>query len=173
MRLIHKPKEGQYPPSAAAYIALLPDDGKVLSYLKDNLHLTRDFMFSIPLHKLTKRYAKGKWTIKEVLGHVTDDERIYGYRALRIARADKTELPGFEPEDYVLFSNANNREIADLINEYTSVRLATLSLFESLDENALSTVGVVNGYEVSVSAAIYHIAGHELHHVNIIRQRYL
>jgi uncharacterized damage-inducible protein DinB len=173
LKTIRKPYEGEFPPSAIQYITLLPDDGGVLPQMWSNLASTQDLLRSIPAEKLTYRYAKGKWTIKEILGHLTDDERIYSYRALRIGRNDTTQLAGFEPEDYVQHSNANYRNLADLIDEFAAVRVATLTLFNSFTEEAILRKGIVNDNTVSVSAAIYHIAGHELHHLNIIRERYL
>lgn len=119
------------------------------------------------------RYAEGKWTIKEILGHLIDDERIYSYRALRFARNDSTELPGFDQERYAEYSDANNREINDLLDEFTLVRQSTIALFKSLDDAAFMRSGVADGKRVTVRALSYHIAGHELRHMNIIRERYL
>src|SRR6476659_2584058 len=118
MRLIPKPKEGEYPPYAIMYVGLLPDDGFLLTHLHNNLTATRELVLSLPGEKLNYRYAKNKWTIKEILVHIIDDERIYAYRALRFARNDKTELPGFEQDDYVLYSQANERNIKNIMEEY-------------------------------------------------------
>jgi uncharacterized damage-inducible protein DinB len=130
-------------------------------------------MLSLPEEKLTYRYAKNKWTIKEILVHIIDDERIYAYRALCFARNDKTELPGFEQDDYALFSNANERSIENILNEYEAVRNATITLFESFDEAALLRKGIANKNGATVRALGYHLAGHELHHINIIKEKYL
>jgi uncharacterized damage-inducible protein DinB len=173
MKKIEKPEEGEYAPYAIMYIGLLPDDGLVLKYLKDNLEATKDFILSLPEGRLTHRYAEGKWTIKEILAHIIDDERIYAYRALRFARNDKTELPGFEQDEYALYSGANERSVKDLLDELTTVRQATISLFEGLDGEALMRAGMADGKIMSVRAAGYHIAGHEMRHINIIRERYL
>lgn len=173
MRKIEKPDEGEYAPYTIIYIGLLPDDGLVLKYLKENLEATKDFILSLPEARLSFRYAEGKWTIKEILAHIIDDERIYAYRALRFARNDKTELPGFEQDAYALYSGANERSLKDLLNELTTVRQATRSLFEGLDSAALMRAGVADGKIMSVRAAAYHIAGHEMRHINIIRERYL
>jgi uncharacterized damage-inducible protein DinB len=173
MKKIEKPKEGEYAPYTIMYIGLLPDDGLVLKCLEDNLKATTDFILSLPEEKLKYRYGAGKWTIKEILAHIIDDERIYAYRALRFARNDKTELPGFEQDDYVIHSGANERDIKDILIEFAKVRPATISLFEGVDREALLRVGVVDGKFMSVRAAAYHIAGHELHHINIIKERYL
>lgn len=170
---IEKPGEGEYAPYAIRYIGLLPDDGLVLRHMEENLRATREFILSLPEERLAYRYAEGKWTIKEILVHVSDDERIYAYRALRFARGDKTELPGFEQDDYAAHSGANGRDIGDILEEFATVRRATVSLFKGLDREALVRVGVADGKVMSVRAAAYHIAGHELRHVNIIKERYL
>jgi uncharacterized damage-inducible protein DinB len=173
MRKIAKPEEGEYAPYAIMYIGLLPDDGLVLEHLRDNLKATTDFILSLPEEKLYHRYAEGKWTVKEILAHVVDDERIYAYRALRFARNDRTELPGFEQDDYALHSGANGRDVKDILKEFAAVRLATIALFEGLRDESLKRSGVASGNVMSVRAAAYHIAGHELRHVRIIRERYL
>jgi uncharacterized damage-inducible protein DinB len=173
MKKIEKPREGEYAPYAIMYIGLLPDDGWVLKHLQDNLQATKSFILSLPAEKLAYRYAEGKWTIKEILVHISDDERIYAYRALRFARNDKTELPGFEQDDFARYSGANARSLDDILEELTTVRNATISLFNSFDNEALTRAGVANGNIMSVRAAVYHIAGHELHHINIIKERYL
>ena len=173
MKRIEKPCEGEYAPYAIIYIGLLPDDGLVLKYLRDNLERTKALVRSLPEGLLTRRYAEGKWTIKEILSHVADDERIYAYRALRFARNDKTELPGFEQDYYALHSGANERGLEEILDELTAVRQATIALFEGLDDEALLRAGVADGKVMSVRAAAYHIAGHEMRHVNIIRERYL
>jgi uncharacterized damage-inducible protein DinB len=172
-RIIEKPREGEYPAYAHIYIDLLPDDGMILKHLAENFEATRRFVESIPRDRLLYRYAEGKWTIKEILGHVVDDERIYAYRALRFARNDSTELPGFDQDHYARYSDANQREVEDLLDEFSLVRRSTIALFESLDAAALVRTGVADGKSVSVRALAYHIAGHELRHRNIIRERYL
>jgi hypothetical protein len=173
MKRIEKPEEGEYAPYAIQYIGLLPDDGLVLEHLKNNLRMTRDFLLSLPVERLTYRYAEGKWTIKEIVLHIADDERIYSYRALRFARKDPTELPGFEQDDYARHSGANERTIHDLLEELSTVRAATISLYNGFGSAALTRAGVASGNHMSVRAIAYHIAGHELRHLNIIRERYL
>jgi len=168
-----KPKEGEYNPYAIMYIKLLPDDGLIIKHLKENFKAGKYFILSVPEERLQYRYAENKWTIKEILVHIMDDERIYAYRALRIARNDKTELPGFEQDDYVPYSRANERSLKNILNEYATIRKATITLFENLDEAAFLRTGVANGHIVSVRALAYHIAGHELHHMSVIRERYL
>jgi uncharacterized damage-inducible protein DinB len=170
---IEKPEEDEYAPYTIRYIGLLPDDGLVLRHMEDNLKATCQFILSLPEERLTYRYAEGKWTIKEILVHISDDERIYAYRALRFARNDKTELPGFEQDYYAAHSGANERNIKDILEEFAAVRRATVSLFEGLDRESLVRVGVADGKVMSVRAAAYHIAGHELCHINVIKERYL
>jgi len=173
MKRIEKPKQGEFAPYTIIYIGLLPDDGLVLNHLKDNLISAKNFILSLPEEKLTYRYEEGKWTIKEILQHIIDDERIYAYRALRFARNDKTELPGFDQDEYAIESGANERDIKDILKEFRSVRKATISLFEGFDNDALTRVGMADGKVMSVRAAAYHIAGHEMRHMNIIKERYL
>ncbi len=173
LRVIKKPDDGEYPAYAHIYIDLLPDDGLILKHLDDNLTSTKQFIASIPKPRLLHRYVEGKWTIKEILGHVVDDERIYVYRALRFARNDSTELPGFDQDHFVRYSEANQRDIEDLLDEFTLVRQSTIAFFNGLDDAALIRTGVAEGNRASVRALAYHIAGHELRHMNIIRERYL
>lgn len=173
MLTIAKPAPGEYPPYASQYIDLVPGDGRLLEHLAENLRATRELILTPPEEFLLQTYAPGKWTIKEVLVHVADDERIYAYRALRFARGDRTELPGFEQDDYVSLSGANDRSVHDIMGEYGAVRASTIALFRGLPEEALLRSGVANGNRATVRALGYHIAGHELHHVAIIRGRYL
>ena len=173
MKKIQKPEACEYAPYAIMYIGLLPDDELVLEHMQDNLKTVLALIRSLPAEKLTHRWAEGEWTIKEILGHVIDDERIYCYRALRFARNDPTELPGFEQDDYVLYSGANERDLEEILAEYTAVREATLTFFNSLADQALTRAGVANGHLMSVRAAAYHLAGHELHHLHSIRENYL
>ncbi len=173
MRTIEKPKAGEYPEYANMYISLLPEDGLLLQHLKANLESTKKLMKSLPEQKLLHSYAVGKWTIKEVLLHIIDDERIYAYRALRYARADQTPLPGFEQDDFARYSDANSRSIDSMLEEFESVRNATITLFKYLPEESLLRRGTSDGKQATVRAMAYHIAGHEVHHVNIIREKYL
>ena len=173
MRLIKKPADVEYAPYAKRYIGLLPDDGRVLEHLGENLKQTCRFLSLLGEEKLLYRYAPDKWTIKEIVLHIADDERIYTYRALRFARNDRTELPGFDQDSYALYSDANQRTLDDLLGELATVRAATLSFFNSLSDEALARVGVADDNVMSVRAIAYHIAGHELRHMNIIRERYV
>ena len=173
MREFSKPGAGEYAPYASMYIDLLPDDGQVLRHLRDNFDQVRRLVSSLPEETLTYRYASGKWSIKEILVHIVDDERIYAYRALRFARGDREELPGFEQDDYARTSGADERSLTSIFAEYEAVRQATIALFDGLPDEALERSGVADGKVMSVRAAAYHIAGHELHHLNVIRERYM
>jgi len=173
MGIIAKPLAGEYPAYASMYMDLIPNDGRLLQHFEDNFIGSRKLIQSIPEKKLYYRYAEGKWTIKEILVHIIDDERIYCYRALRFARKDSTELPGFEQDDYAASSGANERSIESILHEFETVRKATISLFENFPEEVFTRLGTANGNKVSVRALGYHIAGHEMHHRNIIKERYL
>jgi uncharacterized damage-inducible protein DinB len=173
MRSIAKPQEGEFPPYAHMYIRLMPGDGLLLKHLRDNFIAMKQLIFSLPQEKLNYRYAQNKWTIKEILVHIIDDERIYAYRALCFARNDKTELPGFEQDDYALHSRANERSLENILEEYEAVRNATIALFNGLPEDSLLRMGTANNNKATVRAMAYHIAGHELHHMNIIKEKYL
>lgn len=118
-------------------------------------------------------YAPGKWTLKEIVGHLADDERIFTYRALCIARGDPGELPGFDENLYVSGAGFERRPLADLLAEYRAVREATLTLFAGLPHEAWLRRGTVNGYIASARGLAFHIAGHELHHLRILREKYL
>lgn len=131
------------------------------------------FLKSIPVEKQLFKYAPDKWTIKEVLVHIIDTERIFAYRALRIARRDVTALPGFDQDEYVLNCNANSRNFEELISEFISVRNATISLFKSFNAKDLLQKGTASNNPISVRALGYILIGHQKHHQEIIEERYL
>ncbi len=172
MKHIPKPQLGEFAPYTRMYIDLIPNDGLVLKHMRDNLLNTINFIRAFPQEQLSNPHAEGEWTIKEILVHITDDERIFAYRALRFARNDNTELPGFEQDDYVPESYANKRDIEDILAELTIVRHATPSLYNSFQDNQMTRKGVGSSNPLSVRAAIYHMAGHEVHHINSIRENY-
>jgi len=145
--------------------------------LKNGIKISSDrtisFLKSIPTEKLEYRYDKGKWTIKEVIQHLMDAERVFSYRALRIAREDQTPLPGFEQNDYVEPSQANKRSLDELINEFKAIRSSTVALFNSFSDKMLMAKGTASNSPVSVRAIGFIIMGHEIHHCQIIKERYL
>jgi hypothetical protein len=163
----------EYAPFYANYVALANTKNSIESGLSAQLESTVSFFNLIPNDKLEFKYAEGKWTIKDILLHLIDAERIFTYRALRIARNDNTELSGFEENDYVKVANANGREMISIIEEYVSVRKATLTLFKSFSDNQLLRIGKASGCTVSVRAIGYIIQGHEKHHLSVINERYL
>lgn len=146
----------------------------------DDLHLTLSltsrsslsFWQTVPEEKADYAYAPGKWTIKQLLNHIIDTERIFAYRALCIARGDETPLPGFDENDYADAAKVNHRSLLDLVHEFQAVRSATLALFNSFGEQELTRMGTVNGNAISVNAIGYIIIGHALHHEGIVRERY-
>ncbi|MRH99318.1 DinB family protein [Kriegella sp. EG-1] len=148
-------------------------DVTLLDILKKQLQNFPQFIESLPDAKLHYAYDEGKWTIAEVLLHIIDTERVFQYRALRIARGDKTPLPGFEQNDYVPNSFADRRSIKSLLEEYIIVRKSTISLFNHFNRQTLQLKGVSSNSAISVAAIGFIIAGHQKHHRNIIRERYL
>jgi uncharacterized damage-inducible protein DinB len=172
-RIIQKPASGEFPPYASMYIDLVAGDGKLLTHLWDNLQSTKQLIQSLPADKHLYRYADDKWTIKEILVHIVDDERIYGYRALRFARNDKTQLPGFDQDTFAFHSKANERTMESIVEEYEAVRMSTITLFDGFSDDVMLRKGIANNNEATVRALGYHIAGHELHHLNIIKSLYL
>jgi len=173
MQKIQKPTEGEYASYASMYIDLVPQDGLVLDHLQKALQSTQEFILAFPPEARSIRWKAGEWTIKEIMVHVFDTERIFCYRALRFARNDATGLSGFEQDIYVPYSMANDRDIAAIMGEYAAVRQATLAFFNSLDEAALARAGLVGGNRFSVRALAWMIAGHEIHHLKSIRENYL
>lgn len=131
------------------------------------------FLESIPASKQEYRYADGKWSVKEVLQHIIDAERVFAYRAVCIARKDQTPLPGFDENAYALYSKANTRDWDDLIGEFRSLKMATEYLFGSFDEEQLDTTGTASGKSIYVLGIGFIIAGHVTHHFNILKERYL
>lgn len=167
-----RPAQGEFLPYYERYIALVPD-GDVLATLETQMSDTQALLRGLPASTSTYRYAPDKWSVNEVVGHVIDAERIFAARALRFARNDATALPGFEQDDYVRNSNANAYPLAELAAELDHVRRSTLFLFRHLDEPAWLRRGVASNAEVTVRALAYIIAGHELHHREILHTRYL
>ncbi len=164
-------KSDEYPAFYATYVDTV--QGDVMALLKEQLQSFPAFIATITKKQGDYAYAPEKWTIKQVLGHVIDTERIMAYRALRFARNDTKALPGFEQDDYVAQGRFQERTLASLSEEFEDVRKATLSLFKHLNEAERSRKGLASDRLISVRAFHYIIAGHLNHHKNIIRERYL
>jgi len=171
-RDIQRPKAGEFPSYASMYIDLIPDDGQLLQHMADNIEIVKSAVDALPSDGLDVPHAEGEWTVKEILVHIIDDERVYAYRALRFARGDTTDLPGFDPDDYASTSNANDRTLSSIFEEYETVRQATITLLNHLDDEALMRSGTANDNPVTVRALAYHMAGHELHHLYSIQEHY-
>ena len=169
---IPRPKASEYAPNYEAYVTKVPD-GSLLEILEDQRRETQELLAGITEGRAMHRYALGKWSIKEVIGHVMDAERVFSYRALRFARGDQTPLSGFDEQVYAPAGTFDARALPDLAAELDAVRRATIALFAGLDSEALGRRGPANDKEVSVRALAYIIAGHERHHLGILRERYL
>jgi uncharacterized damage-inducible protein DinB len=167
-----RPEAAEYAPDFQKYTSLVPE-GDVVATLSRQLNATLSFLRGLSEEQAASRYAPGKWSIKEVVGHMLDAERIFGHRAFHFARNDQTPLPGYEQDDYVLAGNFDRRQMKDLVEEFELVRRANLCLLRSLDEEAWLRRGLANDNEVSVRALAHILAGHETHHLQIIRERYL
>jgi hypothetical protein len=167
-----RPVSGEYAEYYEGYISLVPD-GDIVATLEVQLATTLATLGGIDESHANKRYAPDKWSIKELVGHVIDGERIFAYRALRFARNDQTPLSGFEQDDYVSCAKFDNRTLADLATEFEHVRRATISLFGSLNSEEYSRRGPANDVDVSVRALAYIMAGHEAHHMQVLKTRYL
>jgi hypothetical protein len=167
-----RPAASEFLPYYGKYISLVPE-GDVLSTLTTQMASTQALLHGLPASVSTYRYAPGKWSVNEVVGHLIDSERIFAARALRFARNDPTPVPGFEQDDYVRNAAFDAYPLSELATELTTVRESTLFLFRHLGEEAWTRRGIANNAEVSVRALAYIIAGHELHHREILRTRYL
>ncbi|RKY99655.1 MAG: DNA damage-inducible protein DinB [Ignavibacteriae bacterium] len=167
-----KPKPGDYDPYFEQYIKLVEGDD-IIKILYEQNKTCRKLINSISDHKGNYRYADGKWTIKEVLGHILDTERIFAYRALSLARGEKKSLPGFDHNDYVKEGNFNSRELLELSFEFKLLRETNLLLYKSFSEEMLCKRGLTNEAPVTVLALFYFIAGHEKHHLNVLEEKYL
>lgn len=170
--LTSRPVDSEFAPYYATYIEKVPE-GSIIDILQQQKVVLMDLLSSLTEEQANYRYAPEKWSIKEVVGHLLDAERIFVYRALRFARNDRTALTGFEENDYVLHGDFECRTVESLAQEYKYIRLATLDLFTSFREEVWNRYGSANGVNFSVRALAWIIAGHELHHKGVIEERYL
>ena len=162
----------EYSEFISTYIKPL-EDVNLFEELEISLHDFIRFVREIPMDKFDYSYAEGKWTIKDIIQHIIDAERIFGYRALRISRNDKTPLPGFEENDYVENTNANGRSIQELLTEFSAVRHSNLLLFKSFSEEQLTRMGTASNHPISVRAIGFLMIGHPKHHQRVFQERYL
>ncbi|MBL7815724.1 MAG: DinB family protein [Saprospiraceae bacterium] len=173
MKKIPKPAVGDYAPYFQNYMNQVPEDGNLLTHLKDIQKEMEQLVLSLPEEKLTYRYAEGKWTIKDILVHLMDAERIFIYRALRFARADETPLAGFDENVYVPVANADARKIKSILKEGITLRASTIEFIKTLDRKALKRKGLSNNNPITVLTLVNLVYGHQRHHMNIIKERYL
>ena len=169
--VIARPEPDEYAPAFRRYVERVPER-PVLAELARQGSETAARLSALPAEKGRYRYAPGKWSVAEVVGHIADCERVFAYRALRIARGDATPLAGFDENAWMTAAPFGRRALADVLHELAAVRQSTLALFESLDAEALARTGVANDAKVSARALAYIIAGHELHHLAVLRERY-
>jgi len=167
-----RPSPSEYAPFYAGYVAHVPD-GDVVEALIGGAEIMAALLHDVDDQKADFAYAPGKWTLKEVLLHCADAERIFAYRALRIARGDKTALPGWDEKAYAPASGAGPRSLDSILDELESVRNASVTLFEGLPAEAWERTGSANGLDISVRALAWITAGHLLHHLSVIQDRYL
>jgi hypothetical protein len=166
-----RPEEHEFAPFYAGYVALVPEDD-ILKVLADQVGEVRALAAAVPAERETFRYAPGKWTIREVVGHVTDGERVFGHRAFCIARGEQASLPGFDEQAYMAESNYCDRPLAGLVDDFAALRGVNLSLLKNLPPEAWRRRGMANGVSVTVTALAYMLAGHVRHHLGVLRERY-
>jgi len=171
MSLATRPDATEHVPYFGRYTTLVPD-GSIAETLRKQRDETAALLARVPANLEDYRYAEGKWSVKEVVGHITDAERVFAYRALRIGRGDETPLAGFDENQYVSAGRFGARTLASLAAEFRAVREATLHLLDGLDEAALSRRGTASGNPVSARALFWIAAGHERHHVALLRESY-
>jgi hypothetical protein len=170
--MANRPSIEEYFPYHEQYIGLV-GEGDVTALLAEQLASTTELLSDIPEAQADYRYAEGKWTLKEVIGHISDNERVMAYRLLRAARGDRTPLAGYDQDEFMSGASFQSWSLAQIIEDYISVRKSTLALLRGLTDEAWLRIGVSNGGDVSVRAIAYIIAGHELHHLKIIHEKYL
>jgi hypothetical protein len=170
--MIDRPLPDEYPEYYNLYINLI-QEGDIIGILEEQSSFAQGFFSAIPEEKGDYTYAFGKWTIKEVLGHMIDTERIMTYRLLRVVRKDKQSLPGFDQDEYVLSGQFFRRTMKDMIDEKLLLRAANLLMYKNIQEEDYMLRGTFNENEISARAIIYIIAGHELYHINFLKENYL
>ncbi|MEO5814411.1 MAG: DinB family protein [Gemmatimonadaceae bacterium] len=169
--LLARPESTEFAPFYANYVASVPD-GDIRFILRDTREELAAILGGIPEARGEYRYADGKWTVKTLIGHMIDAERIFSYRALRLARGDKTALPGFEENSYAMTAGSDARTVSDLTSELLDLRTSTIRLFDSFPDDAWDRSAMVSVGEVTVRALAYILVGHAHHHLNVLRERY-
>jgi len=166
-------KSNEYNAYYENYISQVSNETTLIGGLEEDKKMVIDFFSSIPKEKLEYRYQPEKWTIKELFQHLIDTERIFMYRLLRIARKDETALPGYEQDDYVVPSEANNKSLEELLEEFSITRMYSINLINSISEDNLKNFGTASNSPTSARACGFILLGHSVWHINIINERYL
>ncbi len=169
---ISRPVEGDHAPGMAGYVAAAPALHDAVTQLAMQRDAVRQRLSGVTATQAAYRYAEGKWSVREVVGHLADAERIFGYRLLRIGRGDETPLPGFEENDYVPAGRFEQRDFGDVLEEWVAVRNATLALVRGLPADAWKRSGIANGKKVTAAALVYVTYGHVEHHQRLLAERY-
>jgi uncharacterized damage-inducible protein DinB len=170
--MIPRPQTDEYAPFYAGYVQRVPEGSDIFALLSRQPDDLRTLLQAVSGTQANARPAPGEWSVKEVIGHICDAERIFAYRAMRIARGDTTPLPGFEQDDYVQATDFNARSLADLIDEFASQRRANVLCFKPLTEEETLRRGTASDAPVSVRALLYILAGHVLHHIESLTMDY-
>jgi uncharacterized damage-inducible protein DinB len=168
---MNRPEKHEFDPYYNTYISIVPDEALMPILITQPAEL-REIFSEMPEERGGFAYAEGKWTVKELLSHVIDGERIFAYRILRISRGDETPIEGFEQDGYIENSNANNRSFADLLDEFELQRRSNVLLLKNLSAEGEGRIGTASEKSVSVRALAYILAGHVIHHIDILRYRY-
>lgn len=166
-----RPLETEYAPDYQSYVAHVTEDD-ILSAMRSQIDALDVLLDRVSPERETYRYAEGKWSIRQIIGHLIDGERVFGYRALCIARGEQQNLPGFDENAYMPNAPYEHVELEDLLNEFRLVRLSNIAMLRTLDEQAWTRMGVANGAPVSVRALVYIMVGHARHHMSVLRERY-
>jgi uncharacterized damage-inducible protein DinB len=169
--MTHRPTETEYASFYAGYVALVPE-ADVLSVLEGQAEVIRRLLAPVPAEKEGYRYAEGKWSLRQVLGHLVDAERVFGYRAFCFSRGEQAALPSFDENEYVGAGRAESIPLARLVEELALVRQGNLAFLRRLDDREWARVGTASGKPVSVRALAWIMAGHPRHHLNVLRERY-
>ncbi len=172
LSLMAPPEPAEYAPFYGTYVRLVPE-ANLMTALEGQLDELLPLLEAVPEARGGHRYAEGKWSLREVVGHLSDAERVFAYRALRFSRADATDLPGFDEDHFVAHSGYDRRSLEDLREEFRHLRLANLGMFRGMDPEMTLRVGTANGHPISVRALACAMVGHARHHAGVIRERYL
>ena len=168
---MQRPNENEYAPAYQSYVSHVTED-EILPAMRSQIDALDVLLDRVTPERETFAYAEGKWTIRQIIGHLIDGERVFGYRVLCIARGETQNLPSFDENEYMVNAPYENVELEDLLSEFRLVRLSTIAMLRTLDETAWTRMGMANGAPVSVRALAYIMVGHTRHHMGVLRERY-